>query len=80
MARPDDRKVALTLDQACSNERVGKAVEKICDSPDFCKVPELDCMLIVLDPNIILTHYFVYVPICSYMCHYHHFDNSFLIL
>ena len=25
----DDRKVALSLNQACSNERVGKAVEKM---------------------------------------------------
>ncbi len=25
----DDRKVALILDQACGNERVGKAVEKL---------------------------------------------------
>ena len=25
----DDRKVALIVDEACSNERVGKAVEKM---------------------------------------------------
>ena len=28
----DDRKVALILDQACSNGRVGKAVEKLWQS------------------------------------------------
>ena len=54
----NDRKVALILDQACSNERVGKAVEKTC-------VPELDCILIVPDPNI-----FLHMTVCSSMILY----------
>ena len=52
----DDKKMVLILNQACSNGRIGKAIDQSCGSADSSRAPDLydcacvACSMVVTDP------------------------------